>query len=314
MTMRFKPNTAITAADVVLKYLFEFLDFMRAASPTGPAWTISRSSDGTAGGAGDNIAAFGDLDQYNAGVSESWFVLRQPDGGREWLWFRVNATNTNWGLRYSRSGVFTGGDITAPPTAADQVTIHGTDIIHGVGNSVLHMGADDATPYGWFLYSNVSGDITNSQGMYSQIPITAGVQPAETDPMVFFYDAGGVGATQVALTAVSDTTTTASCRGSVAGQTAWKSMSALVQSANNGSTVVFPNVVDVDDNGDDIGMPITFCRPSSLAGPTGYKGVSEFVRWNGFARAAGETFASKTRISLGVANWPWDGTTTPASS
>ena len=304
-------GTALASTNGTLIYLFEFLDFMRQASPTGPGWTIPLSSDGTTGGAGDNINAFLDLDQYTAGVSESWFVLQEPGGGREYLWARGGALNTQWILTYSPAAGFTGGSITAAPTATDEVTIHALDAPMMSGNNVLHVGADDAAPYGWHVYVNASGDLTNPQAAMAQIPITAGTDPAETDPMVFYYDGGGSGyVVSNALASESATTTSARCAGIVPGTTSWEAIPALTQ--NVGSNAVYPDNVPQNTNSDDLKVPIAFVRRGTLPAPQGHKGVTDFMQWNGVMRAPGETFKGLECVSWGVVNFPWDGASVPS--
>lgn len=312
MTMRFLPNLAISSTDAALKFLFEFLDFMRTASPVGPGWTISRSSDGTVGGAGDNISAYGDLTHYTAGVSESWFVLRQPDGGREFLWFRTNTTDTNWSLSYSPSGAYTGGDAGNPATAVDAVVIHGTDAILPVANQVVHVGADDAAPYGWFTYVNLSGSLSTGRGCYAMIPITDGTQAGETDPIVFYYDGGTNGYPANILGSETVTPTNGRIGGFVPGSATWAAMPAL--QLNVTTSAVFPDGCAQDDNGEDVSAPVSFARRASLPAPQGFKGFTDFMQWNGTVRAPGETFETLTRVSWGAVNFPWDGVTTPSAT
>jgi len=318
MTMRFAPNVTIADAgtDSVLKYLFQWLDFMRAASPTGPGWTVPRSSDGTTGGAGDNIASFSDLSQYVAATSISWFVIRQPDGGREYLFYRTTATDTQWSLLYSPGALFIGGTIAAIPTATDGEQILLTDILTLTGNKVLHAGADDAAPYGWYVFANASGDLTTEHGGMTMIPLTDGLQPGEVDSIVFFQDGGGAGFLRAGLSTETRSDTQACTAGFTPGSAVWESVPAL--SVNSSGNYVFPGGASQDDNGEDVSAPIQFGRRAALV-PSGIKGFSDFMQWNGAIRANGSTFeragsGNPDRISWGDVNFEWDGVTTPSAT
>ncbi len=305
MTMRFIPQTSIVLADHTLRFLFAWLDFMRQTSPTGPAWTIPRSSDGSTGGAGDNIAAFGDLTFWVAATSISWFVLRSPDGLKEFLFARYNATDSNWQIRYSPAALFIGGDITVIPTATDEVLFAQLALTLAV-DSVLHMGADDATPYGWFMYCNANGDFNDSRGAMAWIPITDSVQPGDIDPYVFSVGTSTVNPFEVGnMTLETVSTVIARCAGIPPGQAAQRTLPALTLRSAFGN--MLPSNAPADDNSDDIGMPIPFGVRSPLSAPQGFKGWSSFALWNGVARAAGETFATRTRVSWGDVNFLWDG-------
>jgi len=313
MTMRFVPNLALSSTDYGLLYLFAWLDFMRTASPGGPGWTVPRSSDGTVGGAGDNISDYLDLGQYVSGSSESWFVLRQPDGARELLFNRTNISDQQWQLWVSETAAFTGGDAGNPPTAVDQQEIHPTINIVQAGVNVVHMGADDAAPYGWWIWANRSGNFSDHQGSMGMIPITDSIQPGDTaaSAVVFFHDPTGTGWIEANLTQDNPAPTTGQCQAFKPGTTTFDTCSALI--LRNAVGTHFPNVTAADDNGDDIGLPVPFGRRSALADPF-FKGFSDFLLWNGITRVPGETFNSLTRISVGDVNFEWDGSTVPLSS
>jgi hypothetical protein len=309
MTIRIT-ETPVPVTDGTLIYLFEFLDFMRTASPTGPGWVISRSSNGTVGGAGDNITVFSDLSQYVATTSESWFVLQQPDGAREFLWFRTTPSDALWNLSYSPTAAYTGGDAGNPPTAVDAKVVHSSDTIMTSGNNALHIGADDAAPYGWYVYVNLSGNFSDPQAAMAMIPITDAVQPGDTDAIVFYYDGGNGGYTQVLLESESTTTTVGRCAGITPGASSWDAIPAL--SVRAGANTVFPNGSAQNTVSEDLSAPIHFSRRAALPAPQGDKGFTDFMQWNGVTRAPGETFSSLARVSWGVVNFPWDGATTPS--
>ncbi len=313
MTMRFIPTTSIIISDCALRYLFAWLDFMRTASPTGPGWTIPRSSDGSTGGAGDNIVDFNDLTNWSGGpVNVSWFVLQDPGGVKEYLFYRYSATDTQWGILYSPAAGFTGGTKDAYATAVDQVVYFAGSLVQET-NCTLHLGADDAAPYGWFTYMHGNGTFADQRGAMAHIPITDSAQPGDIDPYVF---AIGAANTEIfvyqTFTSNSTSPGVSRCMSIPPGQAAARTTPAwYFRDATVGIAV--PGNIPVDDNGSDLSFPIPFGVSGSLSAPTGFKGFSTFAQWNGATRAAGETFASKTRVSWGDVNLPWDGSV-PQSS
>ncbi len=307
MTMRFIPTTSIISSDCTLRYLFAWLDFMRTASPTGPGWTIPRSSDGTTGGAGDNIADFNDLTNWSNGPANvSWFVLQDPAGVKEYLFYRFDASDNNWGILYSPAAGFTGGDEDDYATATDQVAYFGGGLVQPT-DCTLHMGADDAAPYGWFAYMHDNGNFATQRAGMAHIPITDSVQPGDIDPYVF-----AIGAAQTEVFIYQAFTTSAvsggisKCVGIPPGQAGVRTIPAMYF-RDFQTAITIPSFMPTDDNGADLSFPIPFGVAGTLSAPTGFKGFSTFCQWNGAARAAGETFASKTRVSWGDVNFPWDG-------
>lgn len=317
MAMQFETAVALPtgASAEALRLLFAFVEFMRGTSLTSsgsPGWTVSRSSDGTTGGVGDNISAYTDLSQYNAGVSESWFVLRAPDGSKEFCWYRTTTNDLFWGCAYSPTGAFAGGDAGNRATAADEEIVHPGDLITFSSSNVFHAGADDAAPYGWWLYSHLTGALGTARAAMAFIPITNSQQPGEVDPYVFFYDGGsGGGFTKANFTSETAPGASGGVRGFVPGST-FTTIPAL--GLKGVTSDVWPDNCAQDSAGADVLAPVAFGRAASLAAPQGFKGYSDFVQWNGVARTAGETFAAKTRISVGAVSFPWDGVTTPSAT
>ncbi len=311
MTMRFIPTTLIASGSShALNSMYAFFDFMRQASPTGPGWTVPRSSDGSTivtDGTGSNITSGASLSQFVSGSSESWFVLRSPDGLKEFLFRRAEPDDFRMVIVYSPGALFIGGDAGNEPTAVDVITMVGGGVaMTSQATSVLHMGADDAAPYGFFTYMHTSGNFATSQGMgLAWCPITAGLQPGDIDPYVFVRGLNTVEGylTTRLISEFNDGSQSANVRGIIPGA-GERTISALrIASFNQ----LFPNNVNVDGNGADLSMPVAFGVRSGGTAPTGFKGFTNFMQWNGFQRAAGETFASRTRVSWGDVNFPWDG-------
>ena len=306
MTMRFIPTTAVPGSDQAVRYLFFWLDFMRQASPVGPGWTIPRSSNGTTGGVGDNIVINDDLGQYVAGVGESWFVLRSPDGLKEFLWNRYNTTRTNWQIHYSPGALFIGGDETGRPDATDRVFFMQATPTGGF-DGVLHMAADDTAPYAFYTYMHEAGDFTDGIGGMAWCPITDALQPSDTDPYVFVYGITTVEAFALSVLGLeSNNSAVARCVGIPAGQSSPRTLPCLSYRSSS-SIALFPSGAPADGNGNDLSMPVPFGVSSQLTAPFGFKGFTTFMQWNGVGRAPGETFSNRTRVSWGEVNFPWDG-------
>lgn len=303
-------NAIASGANSTLDFLILWLDFMRGD----PGWTISRSSDGTTGGAGDNIVVASDLSQYVDGVSVSWFVLRSPDGLREIELYRRTSDDDRWDARYSSVAGFVDGDEGNRAQAPSEPVTWQGDILFG-GDMTAHFTADDAAPYGWAWYCNAAGVAATARGSMGFIPITSGTQPGENDPYVTYFG-GNQGwihgnnnmSTEVFAFLVPNTS------GTEGGpSTAHDRIPALILAVRNGGIAMFPNNCPVNDDNEDVSCAIPFGKRSSRANTVGFKGFSSFAQWNGVTRAPLETFAGETRISFGEVNFPWDGATTPTS-
>lgn len=312
MTMRFIPTTAIAGTNSALRSIFAWFDFMRQTSPTGPGWTVPRSSDGTTvvtDGSGSNITAFGDLSQWIAATSISWFVLRSPDGANEYLWSRFSAADTGWQVRRSPGALFIGGDITVVPTAVDTEFFH-QNVVQQNATGTLHMGADDEAPYGFFVWVHASGNFATIRAAWAHIPVSS-TPAGDVDPYVHFFADQNFGGEYnvVSLHDENNAADRSRCAAIIPGGDA---QPCPANTYSNSGGVMIPDKIPVDTAGNDLSFPILFGRSNDEATP-GYKGVSTFMQWNGFLRAGGETFAGRTRISVGAVNFPWDGSVPAAS-
>jgi hypothetical protein len=303
MTMRFLVNQRISSSSTKIKLLFAWLDFMRTASPGGPGWTVPRSSNGTTGGEGDNIASYSDLGVYTASTARSWFVLRQPDGKREWLFFR-NDTNANrWWIYYNKLANSSGGDEWNIPSGT-WTGITDDDDGTIATNIVAHFGADDASPYGWFVFTYASGSLTNPRWGLTQIPMDVASDPDDLDPVAWYYNGGSYAWDYSTLCSWEPGTWVGYVGSCPPSSTGWRYSPALRLQSYGG--VAVPNGVPQTVASKDITFPIPFIRRAS--GAYGYfKGVTSWMRWNGYPRGVGYTFDSKMRVSLGDVNVPWDG-------
>lgn len=322
--MRFVPTTRITdAANALIRSVYAWLDFMRTASPGGPGWSVVRSSNGTnytddgVGGLPDNIASWSDLNNYVDSTSRSYFVLRSPDLGggtyRELLWYRINTTNLDWACRTARVGaanLYTGGDLWNIPTSPTSSLLFQRD--SGIGSnstSVLHMGADDAAPYGFWVYSHNGGDFASPYLTMAYMPITAGIQPNDGDPFVFTLGEATISSfSRDTFCVENDSIYNQGCHGFL--RTGWGCVVVPGLYYRNVSNIVAPATSGLPPNEDDefLGFPIPFGRAASAAAPTGFKGWTDFVLWyTDPSGVSGKTYASGSWIQWGSLLFPWDG-------
>jgi hypothetical protein len=314
MVMRYRVNQGVnTITNTACRTLYLWLDFMRTASPDGPGWSIPRSSNVVETNVDqDNIASYNDLTTaYSSGVSVPWFVLRAPDG-REILFFRLSVYSNEWSIYHSLSAGFTGGDKGNQPSATDQKAIkYGSDL-HTDSGSMIHMGADDAAPYAFWMWIHGWDDFAVARFSMALIPILASTQQAgDIDPVVFWqsYDDGPWD--RASMADEDDSGTSGWCIGYIPATTSWREIPAWYY--RNEADISVPNGCQLNSDSKDFSFPIPFGRSSGVTGG-GYKGFADFVQWNGTARAAGVTFAGRTRISVGDCNVPWPAGVLPRKS
>jgi hypothetical protein len=270
-------------------------------------WTVARSSNGVdSSGPADYILSANDLNhQY------SWLVMRDPADGREHMvrWYTTSYTYTNWYT--SQSAHFTGGNhIDTYPTATDIRQIQNNQVISNSSYRCIG-AADTAAPYGWWIMAyNPAYGIYDGEGGLAQVPITHAVQPGDTDPTVFFASQGNE---QFGYNMTEDESWSqySHCSGHIPAATPGWSNPLPASLYRTNTYIVIPDGAPLDANSDDLSFPVHFGRRSSLSGTVGYKGATTFMQWNGVARQPPALFASKTRISVGAMNAPWDGSTIP---
>ena len=297
MTIHARTTVAVPYAWGTLYVLVKFLE--------SHGWTITWSSNGTTGGAGGSYLTSGNSLNH----ADAYVVIQDPAGGREHF-FRVYTTSTTyWNWYTSQAGTYTGGGATTDPTATDAKQIM-NNMPFGAADQRAMMACDDAAPYGWWFMSHNPGNFAWARAMFAQIPIDGALQPGETEPEVFVQGTSSDGYDRYTLSEEVSWSQNSHVSGSVPGQGWQQNMPAL---AYFNSVQVFPDGCELDANNKDLSVPMMFGRRDGLAAPTGFKGASSFIQWNGFIRAVGETFVGKTRISLGQANLPWDGVTTPVA-
>lgn len=270
--------------------MFRWKEFMKTAPPNGPGWSVSRSSNGTTFGAGDNIAS--EATWGNSG----WFVIRDPAGNREILVQR-STNDTDYYISYSIIAHFSGGGATTRPTAVDEQVI----LASGVNpttwtttrSAVYHFMASSVDGYGFYIAGYGAGDLSANVGcliMDEIEPTSVNVDGYANDAVVFIL--GTASANNFTVTNLtSEATTTFSPRNITwmyyghASQ-GWVTMPALVLTTPPTVFQVVPGVAVVDrsvstSNLKHIVFPIPYARRSGLASPNGWKGISTYLRWIG---------------------------------
>lgn len=135
-------------------------------------WTVVLSSDGAStAGAGDNWLNSGDANVHNSSGNRSWIVLRQAAiGGGSGLEMLLHMTKNGGGAStivecyISAAAGFTGGSLTARPTATDEAhTANGAgrhnwtdaqDLTVNPGRLHVQMSADGKATRWWFYTQN----------------------------------------------------------------------------------------------------------------------------------------------------------------
>lgn len=269
-------------------------------------WTVPRSGNGTTGGAGDNIASEGDLDNTN-----SWMVLRRPDDGAEWCFAR-GADNYRWAILYSKGALFTGGSSSARATATDEQYV-GDNATYTFYGEVTHIVADDAAPYGWVAYSWGASDGATFGGVIYD-PMEKGYAD-DPDPYICGSWAGydyyrlvesGDGGTVLRAKGYANTTW-----GAIPGN----------QYIETGGLIAIPGKAGTNPYSGNTEVPVARIHHtrSSDAGTRGiWKGVSTLTRWVGSAVTVRNT------VTVGTDVWvvsgrnadlllPWEPGVTPVT-
>lgn len=320
MTMRFLPNQLLTnGVNCELKYqVYAFKAFMTAASPTGPGWTVPRSSNGTTGGAGDNIASAADY-----GQAASWFVLQNPAGTKQWLFFHGSTSTQTQRILYSAGALFTGGDAANRATATDEQYIVGSAANAEVTFTLnttqyCNFMADDAAPYGFAAWgwSTASSGVTIQWGYVYDPMISGTYDVSDTDPFVCFCAYSNTN-TAFDYNYLSGVTNTAAYNDHYPrcwlkySTGAWNNIAAQYYMDVAGQITVPARVPASLFTTKDQVIPISWLRSNFVSAPGGWKGVGSLMMWMGLDRSNGSTLENKTRICIGHISLPWDGSTTP---
>ena len=313
MTIRTLANQTIpsapSSATSASYAMWAWMNFMRQPSPVGPGWTVPRSSNGSVGGAGDNISTSAttgaqQLNVYSGSSARGWFVLRSPDGAKEWM-VAKESTAGQYRYHYSRSASFTGGDEWAYPTAVDANYWHANVPSNSSWQGVLHCAADDASPYGFWLHANNAGVSLNTctWGLM-WAPMDLVTMPSDADPYWCYSDSySNYGFTRAYIGNESQSyqANSAIKPGSTAGLYA-----VTAHYYRNDNNYFIPADAELTDLSQDVGLPVLVGRRAALG--TGFvKGMTSFALWKGRPRGYGEMLSSRSRVVIGDMLLPWDG-------
>ena len=275
-------------------------------------------SDGTTYSSSGTRVTGGGSGSNGLGNTSAWVRLQLP-GGRE-LTIQRGASNTVWRVKYSASAHFTGGSpgATQTPSATDEAIRLGggtdasptyTSIFATDATYKLYGGAGGATDGFWFATVLTAGG-TQSAGMFFD-PLSSS-STGDGDACVIGVSISGSAFTSSVLGSNAASATTGGVMGWLRYGLAGSGFGATPGlTVNDGTTAVWPNNAGANPNtAKDALRLVEYARKSSLAAPTGPKGISGFVMWNASSRAALETYtvgSARDRIALGDVNFPWSG-------
>lgn len=279
-------------------------------------WVVTSSGTGTAGAydaAGDLITSAGAF----SALARAWIAMRSPDSA---IYFTLQRTSSGaWRFKVAiapfNAGSPGANQTPTTTTASDEFIAlgGGTDASPtgaGAGISAtsrIHWAIDDAAPYGFVMLGWTNGGGTPLvRWIYD--PLLAGSYPAgDIHPWVMVPPA-------IAVTFVTQftqyNTTAGSCAPFLDGAT-WRIQRCVGAGLNEGwgsTTIIEASGTNVD--GEDTLLPHIWARRATHGGGTGVKGISSILRFNGTARASGDTISSagaRDRIVLPPINSIWDG-------
>ena len=285
-------------------------------------WTKVKDSDGTTYSSSGTQVTSGASGAGGLGNNSAWVNLRAPSGTRE-LCIQRGTTNTNWRITYSPTAFNTGSPAaTVVPSSANSSIIFGggTDgsptFASWLGADTgykLQTGADNASPYGFFVVTYPNGGGNPQAGLVFD-PLT-GTPAEDTEPVLFFIGVSGTSAfLSGSITATTTSSTMSRCCGWLAFGLGGSFVTIPAATMLIGGSTVVPNGLPSNPhNGKDDGITMFFSRYAGMTSPNGYKGASSVMKWNGTSRSTPNTFATKTRLVMGDISLPWDGSTDPTT-
>lgn len=309
MSFTFDVNNA-NGANGGAEAIFDLKALLKAAGwvvrSSGDATTYFSSSDGitTAGtGAG------------GMNNSRSWFCIRAPASmtpRREFCFQRGTTGNTHWWIKVSAEDGFTGGtpDADDMPTATDEQNLHGTAV---AGTSLFttaatyrhHIGADNATPFGWYIFNLVNGTGVQDAAIVFD-PLATGSYPSQDDDPALYLARQGSPFNSTGLG--STTTCPLGWYQKDLGGEAWVRFPALTYNEGSGASQTVPNLGTNPYTSADDHFPIPYARRSGLGTQVGWKGFGTVIRWLSTTRANGDTLSTsgvKDHIIVGNCILPW---------
>jgi hypothetical protein len=286
-------------------------------------WTVVKSSDGVTTDATGNYLNDRITGGYGTGAnnlnnSGAWYVVKAPAAvsgmTRQFCIQRRSGASSNlFDIYYSASAGFTGGSLTTAPTATDIQTVLSNTSSAGAANYRFSIGADNAAPYGFYMFNFVSGGASNPLHAFVMDPLASGTYNAsDTDPYIIYatststFLAAGIG---------SETASTGPLSYYKKGLTGESFVLTPGNLYYDASRLVIPGGLPANpySTKDNI-YPIPYMRRSGLAVPNGFKGIGTIMKWSGSTRNVGDTLSvsangAKDYIVAGNVALPWNGTT-----
>lgn len=301
-----------------------FLFDVNNVAMTGPAAmfkmkTLMVSAGWVVKSSGDGLAAFsstGDVITTGAAGAggwantSAWVRIQMPsaNGVTRELILQRNATNLIWTIRYSYSAGFTGGSPSATvlPTATDSASIFANTTLFAADNSYrFNAAVDNAAPYGFWMGAFPIGGGNPSGGAFVMTPLTF-TAAEDIDPYVFYVSGGGSAYLATDMFALKSWI----IKGDI--NETFQSIGAVRYFQNDGTGVFsIPSGIGTNPHtaNDDV-FPIPMGWNTQNLWPSGWKGFSTILKWNGPAKTTGDTLSISTtrdRIIYRECNLPWDG-------
>lgn len=278
---------------------------------TQAGWDVIASGGGTGSGlysgVGDVIDTVAKMN-----VNLAWFVIRAPAAmspRRQFLVQRGTA-NTAWRVAVSAEDGFTnpgGADEDTVFTATDQQFVIGTAapaygaLFAAAGGFKHHIGADDASPFGWYFFCVPNGGgYATSYGIFD--PLT-NADSLDDDPAIYTWGLSGANLLKGSLNSG-----TGVCKGwykkDLAGETFLSFHgSELLNSSGYFAGSLGTNPVDGKVNY----MPIPYMR-GGAEGNIGWKGWGTVLQWCTLQRSDMTTLSTGgtiDKVHAGNCVLPW---------
>lgn len=182
--------------------LFEIKELLVSAgwSVVGSSADFAFEFSGVTGGAGTGSGGAYDLwdTAADADRSRRWMVVEQPGGGRQYLFYRLN-TSDSANFSMSPGGNFTSAGVTpsVPPVASDHRFIWQTttsadfDIYVPTTQGILNLWALDNAVNGEYAWGFFVADGTSSTSIshcFGVVPVD-NADPSDTEPLAFYWAA-----------------------------------------------------------------------------------------------------------------------------
>jgi hypothetical protein len=281
------------------------------------------NSNWTLFGSGDGVSVGGPaVDAWNtpakANTTTSWMCVKCPGDPLQLLFTRYNSTIYQWRVYVDPLGAYSGGTYNTLPTSASAVLVHEGSMAPNSDtryHALVETGSTLATA-GFVMAQHSMGDMSSGTACLAFIPMSV-VPPGETYPWVMWRQLDVFNVYTVATT-VTDTAAAATCKSLARQNGSLRQAAPLVwcggTSTRDEGAPGYVQKMAQQSNSVPI-FPIMWGRLlSDDAVQPFYKGMSIFAQWAGYAQPSFNVLSSKSKIVLGNAVFPWDGTTVPLPS